>query len=315
LLLCQISVNASARPAYFIHSKTWTNDLETFNLATPRFPPPAKPRMLAPVPVGQQFLFAPEKPLVTRLGVEFFRNLPKSAGVYKMHDARGAILYVGKARNLRQRLGSYRVANPERMARRHLRLLQQVVRIEFDLCEDELTALRHEAKLIRELKPKFNRAGVWQGKPKFLLWRAVRTYGVPPSGGFANADAVEMQVREEPVEGWNSIGSLGAYAARLRTVLLRLLWFTLNPEKSICDMPCGWMHGELPEIVSVPCSEPEAICFHLESVLNGETPDWLLRLLADQRSTFELAAIASDLEELQEFIERQQRRTAKTTSP
>lgn len=88
-----------------------------------------------------------------------------------MRDAQGQIVYVGKAKDLRQRLRSYRVANPERMGRRHLRLLQQVTRIEFDLCPNETVALKHEAKLIRELKPKFNRAGVWQGKPQFLVWR------------------------------------------------------------------------------------------------------------------------------------------------
>jgi excinuclease UvrABC nuclease subunit len=36
-----------------------------------------------------------------------------------MQDATGNVLYIGKARNLRQRLRNYRVANPERMARRH----------------------------------------------------------------------------------------------------------------------------------------------------------------------------------------------------
>src|SRR5262245_31304115 len=120
---------------------------------------------------GQQFLFAPEKPLVQRLGRKFFRKIPSHAGVYKMRDAQDNILYIGKAKNLRQRLRSYRVANPERLGRRHLRLLQQVTRIEFELCPNETVALKHEARLIRELKPKFNRAGVWQGKPQFLTWR------------------------------------------------------------------------------------------------------------------------------------------------
>jgi len=123
------------------------------------------------MPSGQQFLFAPEKPLVKRLGKRFFKKIPRHTGVYKMRDAQGQIVYVGKAKDLRQRLRSYRVANPERMGRRHLRLLQQVTRIEFDLCPNETVALKHEAKLIRELKPKFNRAGVWQGKPQFLVWR------------------------------------------------------------------------------------------------------------------------------------------------
>ena len=41
-----------------------------------------------------------------------------------MRDVTDTVLCVGKAKNLRKRLGSYRVANPDRMPRRHLRLLR-----------------------------------------------------------------------------------------------------------------------------------------------------------------------------------------------
>ena len=94
--------------------------------------PAVNRRIFFTMPAGQQFLFAPEKPLVQRLGRKFFRKLPAQAGVYKMRDAQNHIVYVGKAKNLRQRLGSYRVANPERLGRRHLRLLQPVTRIDLD---------------------------------------------------------------------------------------------------------------------------------------------------------------------------------------
>ena len=121
--------------------------------------------------MSQALLFPDPKPLVERLGRKFFRKLPQRAGVYKMRDAQSRIVYVGKAKNLRQRLRSYRIANPEKMPRRHLRMLREVVRIEIELCPGETSALKHEAKLIRELKPRFNRAGVWQSKPRFLAWR------------------------------------------------------------------------------------------------------------------------------------------------
>lgn len=120
---------------------------------------------------GQQWLFAPARPLVERLGRGFFRKVPARPGVYSMRDARGEVVYVGKAKNLRQRLRSYRVANPERVSRRHLRLMREVVRIDFDLCPTESAALAREAKLLRRLKPRFNRAGVWPGKVRFLAWR------------------------------------------------------------------------------------------------------------------------------------------------
>jgi len=68
------------------------------------------------------------------------------------------VLYVGKARNLRKRLGSYRVANPERMPRRIVRLLHQVRRIEWDECPSEQAASEREEQLICVLAPKFNAA-------------------------------------------------------------------------------------------------------------------------------------------------------------
>ncbi len=78
--------------------------------------------------------------------------------------ARGGV-YVGKARNLRRRLGSYRVANPERLPRRIIRLLHQVRRIEWDVCASEVAAREREALLICVLQPRFNRAGqVWAGR-------------------------------------------------------------------------------------------------------------------------------------------------------
>jgi excinuclease UvrABC nuclease subunit len=111
---------------------------------------------------GQLWLFDPPKPLVERFGEDFFRALPTGPGVYLMCGEREGVLYVGKARNLRKRLASYRVANPERMSRRTIRLLFQVRRIEWDECRTEAAARAREEQLICVLAPKFNAAGkVW----------------------------------------------------------------------------------------------------------------------------------------------------------
>jgi hypothetical protein len=108
---------------------------------------------------GQLWLFDPPKPLVERLGEDFFAALPTRPGVYLMCGAQEGVLYVGKARNLRKRLSSYRVANPERMPRRTIRLLHQVRRIEWDECASEQMASEREEMLICVLAPKFNSAG------------------------------------------------------------------------------------------------------------------------------------------------------------
>src|SRR6516165_6317422 len=99
----------------------------------------------------QLLLFPDPQPLVERLGRDFFRTAPESPGVYLMRDAGETVLYVGKAKNLRQRLGNYRVANPDRMPRRHLRLLRAVTRIELQELPDEPSALARESELLRTL--------------------------------------------------------------------------------------------------------------------------------------------------------------------
>ncbi len=111
---------------------------------------------------GQLWLFPPAQPLVDKLGKDFFRQVPERPGVYLMCGPREGVLYVGKAKNLRKRLASYRVANPERMSRKTIRLLARVSRIEWDECPDERAAELREEMLICALLPQFNRAGkVW----------------------------------------------------------------------------------------------------------------------------------------------------------
>jgi excinuclease UvrABC nuclease subunit len=114
---------------------------------------------------GQLWLFDPPKPLVERFGDDFFSHVPEKPGVYFMCGTAEGVLYVGKARNLRKRLKSYRVANPERMPRRIIRLLHQVRRIEWDECPSEDAASEREQLLICVLAPRFNAAGkVWENQ-------------------------------------------------------------------------------------------------------------------------------------------------------
>jgi excinuclease UvrABC nuclease subunit len=117
---------------------------------------------------GQLWLFPPPRPLVERLGEAFFEHLPAKPGVYLMCGPHEGVLYVGKAKDLRRRLASYRVANPERLPRRIIRLLHQVTRIEFDECASEQAAKWREELLILVLAPKYNRAGKsWVAAPRY----------------------------------------------------------------------------------------------------------------------------------------------------
>lgn len=241
---------------------------------------------------GQQWLFAPAQPLVERLGKQFFRKVPPQPGVYFMRDATGVVVYVGKAKNLRQRLRSYRVANPERMLRRHLRLVQEVARIDLDLCRNESTALVHEARLLRRLKPRFNRAGVWPSKAQFLIWR------------FAD-QAAQFSVREIPPLGWERFGSLGGYAPRLLGSVVRLLWLALNPQAGFSRLPHGWAQHRLALPVTIDCGSREAeVRQALENLYWGQPEEfstWLLAFTKADLPAFERAAMQADMEEIENF--------------
>jgi excinuclease UvrABC nuclease subunit len=83
-------------------------------------------------------------------------DIPESPGVYLFHDARGAILYIGKALNLRRRIASYfhqRRARPRRL-RRMIRRARAVTTHETG---SELEALLLESRLLKQEIPPFNR--------------------------------------------------------------------------------------------------------------------------------------------------------------
>lgn len=84
------------------------------------------------------------------------RSLPPSPGVYFWQDGRGRILYIGKAVNLRARVGSY--FSTARRNRRTRELLERSRHITFEVTESELEALFRESALIKQEQPPYNRA-------------------------------------------------------------------------------------------------------------------------------------------------------------
>ena len=88
------------------------------------------------------------------LGISL-HTVPETPGVYLMKDAKGTVLYVGKAKNLRARLTTYfSRGGDERVQIPYL--LQQVVDVETILVPSEVEALLLEARLIQQMKPKYN---------------------------------------------------------------------------------------------------------------------------------------------------------------
>src|SRR5918993_1444051 len=84
----------------------------------------------------------------------FWNTLPNAPGVYRMFDAKGDVLYVGKAKSLKNRVGSY--ARGQAHSNRIARMIGETTSMEFVTTGTEMEALLLEANLIKQLKPRYN---------------------------------------------------------------------------------------------------------------------------------------------------------------
>ena len=90
----------------------------------------------------------------TEIIQHFWRTLPNAPGVYRMLDGKGDVLYVGKARSLKARVGSY--ARGQGHSNRIARMIAETSAMEFVTTATETEALLLEANLIKQLRPRYN---------------------------------------------------------------------------------------------------------------------------------------------------------------
>jgi predicted GIY-YIG superfamily endonuclease len=213
-----------------------------------------------------------------------------------MRDAGDKVLYVGKAKDLKQRLNNYRVANPDRMPRRHLKMVREVAHIEFQFCPSEAAALKRESKLLRLLKPRFNRAGVWPGKTRFIVWRL-------------KDQQFQLGVVETPEPDWRRFGPLNGSARELHSSLVRLIWLALNRDRPASELPVGWLRSDLPATVTIQCGQStEEIATALDTFFWRSPQDfvlWLGSRFCERIHAFERIVIESELEILRKFSAKQ----------
>ncbi|TJV73751.1 MAG: excinuclease ABC subunit UvrC [Mesorhizobium sp.] len=84
----------------------------------------------------------------------FVKRLPNQPGVYRMMNAAGDVLYVGKARSLKKRVTNY--AQGRFHTARIGRMVRETATMEFVVTRTEIEALLLEANLIKRLRPRFN---------------------------------------------------------------------------------------------------------------------------------------------------------------
>jgi len=83
-------------------------------------------------------------------------QLPQAPGVYYFHDAKGKVIYVGKAKNIKKRVSSHFTGNNPGLQRQEF--LRNIHQITHQVCGTELIAFVLEAVEIKRLWPKYNRS-------------------------------------------------------------------------------------------------------------------------------------------------------------
>ena len=81
-------------------------------------------------------------------------SIPQQPGIYKYYSATNDLIYVGKAKNIRKRVGSY--FNKSITSYKTNELVRRITRIEFTLVNSEQDAFLLENSLIKEFQPIFN---------------------------------------------------------------------------------------------------------------------------------------------------------------
>ncbi len=133
--------------------------------------------------------------------LEQARALPERPGVYLMKDARGQVLYIGKARRLRSRVRSY-FGSGRSMERRIHALVDQIVTLDHVVTASEADALLLEATLVKRHQPTYNvrlkddkhypylKVDVQHEWPRVTITRRVEQDGSRYFGPYASAGSV-----------------------------------------------------------------------------------------------------------------------------
>ncbi len=126
------------------------------------------------------------------------KAFPNEPGVYLMKDAAGVVIYIGKAKNLRSRTGSY-FLKAAQIDARTADWIADVADIDFVQCESEVDALLMESRLVKDIQPRNNKdlkddksfpylmITTREEFPRVEITREPKTSGVKLYGPFTSA--------------------------------------------------------------------------------------------------------------------------------
>ncbi|MGE0855050.1 MAG: excinuclease ABC subunit UvrC, partial [Hyphomicrobiaceae bacterium] len=170
----------------------------------------------------------------------YVKGLPGTPGVYRMIDAKGEVIYVGKARSLKSRVSSYARAGGH--SNRIARMIAETAAMEFVSVRTEAEALLLEANLIKRFRPRFNvllrddksfpfiLIAREHAAPQVLKHRGARARKGDYFGPFASAGAVDRTINMMQRAFLLRSCSDSVYESRTRPCLLHQI--------RRCSAPC-----------------------------------------------------------------------------
>ncbi len=235
-------------------------------------------------------------------------EIPESPGVYKFRDQRGRVIYVGKAKSLRQRLNSY-FADFASLHPRTQMMLTTAASVEWTVVGTEVEALQLEYSWIKEFDPRFNvkyrddksypYLAVTMGEeyPRVMVMRGAKRKGTKYFGPYSHAwairDTVDTLLRVFPVRTC-SAGVFKRSGQIGRPCLLGYI--------GKCSAPC---------VKRISAEEHRALAQDFCDFMAGQTSRFASRLEAEmmqaaREEEYERAArLRDDLRALERAIEKQ----------
>lgn len=238
-----------------------------------------------------------------KFGAGYFASLPTTPAVYRIFGARGELIYVGKAKNLRRRLGQYRNAKRRKKHAKMRKIVGEAATIEYDLYPSDHEACLAEIRCIQEMRPKFNLAGAFS-----FLYPMI---GVAHDGRVLTlVYTTEPEKLDVPLR--ESLSLHGAYRSRHLSgnaffALVELLAFVghPNPAKKIGRYSYVYSFRQIDDQWRP----------HLENFLRGESADLLEHLiltLVERAGPRKKAAEIQDLfNDLKRFLRHEARLLAR----
>lgn len=252
-------------------------------------------------------LFPAQPLLEERLGSERFQSLPSTPGIYRFYDQDRTLLYVGKAKNLRARLFTYKRARAGSVSRKVSKLIGRISSFEIVETDTEQDALLLENHLIRTERPPFNHANKETEAYYFVYLKPDET-GVE--------FRLAMRIHEETNEShWHGCFKGHVSVRRSLGCLLQLLWMAEQDVHSPLHLPVQLTRNLTPMRYHFRWREKnspgrrDGIAEMLRHWIRGENCkilDWFIIQIecGKSLSRFEILHLEHHLDYLKKFFDR-----------